>query len=268
MEAAATPLNYDWITAQTVAQFLLILARVSGAFLSAPFLSHASVSPKIKIAIVLMITFLLSPILPHPKVNLHDSNLQLIILVLQEALIGVVLGFAASVIYSILAIAGDFIGFQMGYSIATVLDPSQGAQTGVIATFVTTMGALLFLYLNGHHLVLTAIAKSFEVLPIGKGFDVQVGYQISAFLNKIFALSIQMAAPFIIVFTIVGFIFGIITKLSPQMNIYFNVGFIASPVLGLALLMLSLPLIRVLMTQLTEQMGPDLLMLVRALKGA
>lgn len=261
-------MNWNVINIEDVVRFLLILFRMGGLFLVAPLLSNKSFPRQVKLAMLLMTSFLLLPLVPFkPSSEILTSNLGLLILILQETTIGLVLGFVAYIAFSVITTAGEVFGMVIGFSIATVFDPANEGSSGVLTSLYVIIGGLIFLYLDGHHVMLSALVRSFNILPLGYSFNLQIGWSIVGIIAKIFMIAVQMAAPVLVVLTVLNIIFGVITKLSPQMNIYMNTGFIISPIVGMLILILSLPLFRVLLTHVTSGMGDDLVMTIRQLKG-
>ncbi|MDB5038160.1 MAG: flagellar biosynthetic protein FliR [Bacteriovoracaceae bacterium] len=259
--------SLDWIGISQIGAFILILTRISGVFIAAPLLGNRSVPDRVKLPLVIMLSFLLYPAVTHGKALVVSSHIQLLTYIFEELTIGLTIGFVASFLFSAVQIAGEIFGMQIGYSIATILDPTNQADEGVLTTLYTALAALFFLYLNGHHLILGSLAKSFEIIPISHGFNMTVGFGISHLVEKFLLLAIQLASPVLIVVTVLNMIFGLISKVSPQMNIYFNVGFIVGPILGIGVLILSLPLFRMLLMHMTEDLGPDLLKTIQELKA-
>jgi len=250
-----------------VISFLLILFRILGVFLAAPLLGNRSVPVMIKLGISIVLSLLILPFAKTESDLLVSSSLYLIQCIIVETSIGVMIGFAAAILFSAIQSAGEFIGLKIGYSIATVIDPSNSGSSGIIGSLFVLLGGLIFLYLNGHHIILKTLADSFLMIPLGHGFDLSAGMNFGNFVAKILILAIKIAAPVLIVLTLLNLSFGFLTKLSPQMNIYFNVGFIIAPVLGILTLMLSLPLFRILVMGLSVELEPDLIELVKQLKG-
>lgn len=250
-----------------VISFLLILFRILGVFLAAPLLGNRSVPAMIKIGISIILSLLILPFAKTESDLLVSSSLYLIQCIIVEASIGVMIGFAAAILFSAIQSAGEFVGLKIGYSIATVIDPSNSGSSGIIGSLFVLLGGLIFLYLNGHHIILKTLVDSFLMIPLGHGFDLSAGMNLGQFVAKILIIGIKIAAPVLIVLTLLNLSFGFLTKLSPQMNIYFNVGFIIAPVLGILTLMLSLPLFRILVMGLSVELEPDLMELVKQLKG-
>lgn len=256
------------ISPNQIVTFVLVLSRVSGIFMMSPLLSNRSVPDRVKIPLIVIMSLLLIPAIHSYKMVSVSNHIQLLVYIFEELTIGLILGFVASLIFSTIQIAGEIFGMNIGYSIATILDPSTESDIGVLSTLYMVMGALFFLYLDGHHVILSAVGKSYDILPAGSGFNLQIGYGILPLIQKVLVMAIQISAPVLVVITILNLIFGLITKISPQMNIYFNVGFIIGPIIGIFVLSLSLPLFRFLMNQLIGGLGQELLRTIHQLKVA
>ena len=87
-------------------------------------------------------------------------------LILKEALVGLLVGFTAYMILAAIQIAGGFIDFQMGFAIANVIDPQTGAQSPLIGQYIYMFSLLVLLAVNGHHLILDGIFYSYQFIPI------------------------------------------------------------------------------------------------------
>jgi len=259
---------FDIISVNNIVAFLLILFRVAGIFFVPPLLGNKAVPPQVQVPLSLMLALMLVPQLQYSAATVQSSDILLIKLILQEVTIGVIIGFAAALVFAVVQVAGEIFGMKVGFAIAQIIDPANEGSAGLLTSFYVLIGGLIFLYLDGHHVILQALYESFQFIPVGEGISLLAGNALTDILVKIFAVGIKMAAPVIAVMTLLYMAFGFITKLSPQMNIYFTVGFILGPVLGILTLMLSLPLFRVLMVNMTNDLGPELIKVVHALKGA
>lgn len=258
---------WDFIRPEHIVELLLVMVRVGGVFMLAPLFSNVAVPRQVKVVVVIMISLLLAPIVHGPLIKSNVNEVGLIVMVLTEMTIGLVIGFACNIIFLTVQAAGEFFGAQVGFNIATIIDPANEGSSGALASLYTMMGALIFLYLNGHHVILASLAKSFQILPLTQGFDVKFGYSVTPLVGYLFMTAIQISAPIIVVLTILQVIMGLITKIAPQMNIYMNAGLILGPILGMIILMITLPLFRVLMTTMTGQVEPHVIQVLKGLKG-
>ncbi len=105
--------------------------------------------------------------IPTPELAFDD---QYVLLIIKEAIIGLLLGLIAYIILAAIQIAGGFIDFQMGFAIANVVDPQTGAQSPLIGQYFYTIAILFILVVDGHHLLLNGLVYSFEVIPLDQFF--------------------------------------------------------------------------------------------------
>jgi len=252
---------------QDVLTFVLVLFRCLGIFLIAPILSARAIPNSVKIILGVSIALLIFPQIQFNDSLAVSSDLQLVQLIIKEVTVGLIIGFAAMVLFSAIQAGGEIVGLKIGFSIATILDPTSHSSTGVLTTFYTLTGTLLFLHLNGHHVLIEGLVQSFKALPLGSVLSEMVASSVADLVSQLFVIAIKIAAPILVVLTLLNLIFGLLTKISPQMNIYFNLGFVIGPVLGIFTILASLPLIRILITQLTENMRPEIFQMIRNLKG-
>jgi flagellar biosynthetic protein FliR len=155
-------------------------------------------------------------------------------------MVGITLGFITRIIFSAVEFSGQIIGMQMGFTISSIIDPSQGTQTQIMSVMQTLLATLMFLSMNIHHLFIRTIVDSFRIIPLGAW---QLNAEIISFLIKstsdIFILGIRLAAPVMVALLLTSVTLGIMARAFPQMNIFMvsmplniGIGFI---VLGLTL---------------------------------
>ena len=135
-----------------------------------------------------------------------------------EFLLGLVAGLALQLSFAVLQMAGELIGFTMGFSIASVLDPNTGTQTPVISQVIYLIALLMFLGFDGHHALLLAIAQSKLALGSFALDESLISYLIKA-SAKVYLLGFMLAFPIIAMSLLADFIFGILMKTMPQFNL-------------------------------------------------
>jgi flagellar biosynthetic protein FliR len=225
--------------------FMLIMARIIGLFLTAPLLSYRTISKTAKIGLIIWITTVLWFNVPVPPVatGVPQAMVPLIIALVQEVLIGLMLGTVAALIFAGIQAAGEIIDMQMGLSVASTFDPSQGGQASVVARFFSEIMLVLFLAIDGHHLLLVALRKSYEVLPMLQVWNFGLtGRTLAELGGSVFAVGISLAAPIVLVIFLLDFAFGMVSRVAPQVNV-FMLGFQCKPPLGEAVLLLTAPLL-------------------------
>jgi flagellar biosynthetic protein FliR len=164
-----------------------------------------------------------------------------ILVVAQQILIGLSMGFALRLVFGALELGGQIITTQMGLGFASLIDPQNGAQSTLLSQFYTLLGSLIFLALNGHLLLIGLLADSFTTLPVAPtGADRELLWTLVAWASHTFAGAVLIALPAIASLLVVNLAFGVMTRAAPQLNI-FAVGFPVTLVLGLLVVLYNLP---------------------------
>jgi len=201
--------------------FLLVLVRVTSFFLMMPLFSYRSIPASHKIGLGFFIAWIILFTLDVPALEINSTYFLLII---KEALVGLLIGFVAYMILSAIQIAGGFIDFQMGFAIANVIDPQTGAQSPLMGQYLYTIGLLLLLTVNGHHLLLDGIFNSYRFIPLDQpwipfGNENMVEFVIRSF-NSMFVIAFQMAIPVVASLFLVDVALGIVARTVPQLNVF------------------------------------------------
>lgn len=203
-----------------ILRFIIVLTRLGGVMVSAPFFSGGSMPIPIRIVFSCAAAFVLSPSLPLGNLPAALNLGSLVAILLMEIIFGLVLGFVSSCIFAGLQLAGQIVSFQMGFSVVNLIDPQTQVNMPVFSFFFNYVGLLLFLMVNGHHWFLLAIHESFSVLPVG-GFVLSgvLVEKIVGMTAEIFVIGVKIAGPLILVITIVDIVIGIIGRTAPQINL-------------------------------------------------
>ncbi|MBF0381567.1 MAG: flagellar biosynthetic protein FliR [Magnetococcales bacterium] len=228
-----------------VERFILIVSRFSGMFLSAPFFSRAVGPRRIKTALLLGISLVVFPLVTPWPMEGKASVTSMIGAGVTEVLIGAIFGMLVHWVLVAVQVAGGLIGFQMGLSMAMVMDPTSGMQEGVLSNLLYLVVLMIFLNLDGHHLLIEGIANSFKTVPLGGGLPAGEGMLKASIagLIQLFKLAIIISAPIIAATKLLYLGMGLINRASPQIQVFFLampiaqlIGFI---VLGLTMTLFS-----------------------------
>jgi flagellar biosynthetic protein FliR len=224
-----------WIT-PLVWPFLRALALFS----SMPVLSTRNVPARVRIGLAAFIALAMQSSLPPPPPVALDSPLAFL-LVAQQLIIGLSLGFAVRLVFSAVEFAGEVIGLQMGLNFAGFFDPLSAASATAASRFFGTMVAWLFIVINGHLLVLVALAQSFTAFPVSpEPFAFLHQVQPHRWGAEIFATGLWIALPLVTMLLFINIVLGAISRVAQQINI-FAVGFPITLGVGLLGLLLTLP---------------------------
>ncbi len=237
-----------WIT-----PLLWPFARVLALFTTLPVLGQRNVPARVRVALALFITVCAQPSLPPIPVVPLDSALALMVLA-QQLLIGITLGFAARIVFAAIEFAGELAGLQMGLNFAMFFDPSTGGQATSVSRFFGVTVGWLFIVINGHLLLIAAVVRSFTTFPVSaEPFAFLRAMQPQAWGAEIFSLGLWIALPLVAMLLFVNLVLGIISRVAQQMNI-FAIGFPITLCAGLVGVLLTLPMFQVPMTLALERM--------------
>lgn len=246
-----------------IATFLLVLARVGGIFTSGPIFGNPNVAPMARIAIALSLAFIFFPMAHYDASHLELFTFVLVIV--KEALVGLVMGFVASLMFLAVQMAGAFVDLQIGFGFANVVDPMQKEHNAVLGQLQNMAATLLFLAINGHHLMVRGLADSFSVLPLGtmSFAPSAAGGMIHAFA-VIFLAALKIGAPVVGAIFLTDVSLGILARTVPQLNV-FVVGLPAKLTVGLVAVFAVMPVAFAVMTRLFSGLEADLVTLLKQL---
>ena len=221
-----------------LALFLFPFFRILAWLSFDPLLGNRSAPVSVRVALALVLTVAIAPILPPvAKVALVSGDG--ILILLQQIAIGAALGFTLRILFAAVELAGQFMGLQMGLSFATLFDPVNGAQTQVVAQFLVLTTALILFSFNGHHLVITALVQSFQEIPIGSTLSAQGFSMLAHWGGVLFAVGLHISLPVTAALLATNLTIGMMSRASPQLNI-FAIGFPLTLGVGFLVLYLAL----------------------------
>lgn len=217
---------------------LTIGIRVTGMMLFAPFFGSSVIAPRIKAMFVLAMTALLYPSVAPQIPELLISQWPLVIF--NELLIGLGVGIVMNIVFDGVQMAGQVLSVQMGYSLASIMDPQTMVESTVVAMFHQMIAMLIFLRMDVHFWILRGLAHSFEYLPVstGKFSAAFTTYALHAGAG-VFATGIQIAAPVLAATLLADIALGLLGKASPQLPLLV-LGPAVKSILGLLVLISAL----------------------------
>lgn len=225
-----------------VAPYMLVLTRLGGLMLAAPGLSGTSIPNRFKAVLLMMFTAALLPSIPSRNADI-PANVDLFTLaplLATEAVIGLVIGFLATLPLMALQMSGLVAGFQMGLAVARAFDPNTETDSIVLGQLLYYVAFGVFLMMGGLDHLFLAVAGSFDHVPVGAfWFDQTPIDTITGVLASSFDLGLRVAAPVVTVILLIMIAMGLIMKTMPQINVL-TLGFAVKIIVGMFVLMLSL----------------------------
>lgn len=243
------------LTTSQVVGFFLIFTRIGALMLSAPVFSSQRVPLQLRAGISLMLAFLLQPVVAPTGPGTPDSLFIFVLLLVREAAIGLMIGYVANLIFSVVEMAGELQDTQTGFGFAGVVDPTMTRPSAILGQFQTVLLWLVFFAVNGHLVLLQAVADSFQMVPLG-----QFQYAPALTDNMVrtaltmFSIAIRISAPVLASVLLADLGLGVLQRTAPQLNII-AVGFPIKITIAVTVLSLSLPFLTAAWRDLIPYMG-------------
>lgn len=236
-----------------VSPLLWPFLRVLALFGALPVISQRAVPVRLRIALSALIVLCSQVSLPPmPLVALDNSTAFL--LVVQQLVIGFSIGFAVRIVFAGVEFAGEIVGLQMGLNFAGFFDHSTGGQATAVSRLFGVTVSWLFIASNGHLLVVMAVVQSFHAFPVSsEPFAFLRETKPQTWATEIFQQGLWIALPMIAMLLFTNLVLGVISRVSPQMNIY-AIGFPVTVSIGLVGLLLTLPMMEMPFTVALERM--------------
>src|SRR5262250_757903 len=182
------------------ATFMLMFARIGTMVMLLPGLGEVNVPQRVRLTVALMLTLVLFP-LHQSAFTLDLTSFTPVLMMLgQELFIGAILGLAARLTISALQVAGSIIAQQLGLGFVTAVDPTQGQQGVILGNFLTILGITLIFTTDLHHYVIAALHDSYSLFRPGE---------------------VQLAGPFLVFGLLFNVGLGVLSRLMPQMQVFF-----------------------------------------------
>ena len=247
MKFTATEISL-WVT-----EYIWPFIRIAAFVGVAPIFGTRTVPARVKIIIALSLTIMVVPLLPRIQGQTDPLSLAGIVISAQQVLIGMLFGFIVSMIFGALIIGGQSIAQLMGLGFASMMDPQNGVSVPVVGQFYTVLATIVFLILNGHLVLVDILVGSFKTMPIGTYTLLpEKLWEVVLWSKWMFIGAIVIALPAMTALLLVNIAFGVMTRASPQLNI-FAVGFPITILLGFMAMLLSIPYFIPKLQDLIEQ---------------
>lgn len=202
--------------------YLLTFARAGAMIMLLPVIGDIGVPVRVRLAFALAVSAALVSITARYYPARTVPPIELAMLIAQEATAGVLIGAMARLIMGALETAGYLIAVQTGLAFAQTFDPSQGIQGAIVSTFLSLLGALLVFETGLHHLAIGAIGGSYTLIPPGAALPTADMAELTlTLMTGAFTLGLQLAAPFLVFGLLIYVSLGVLSRLMPQMQIFF-----------------------------------------------
>lgn len=235
-----------------IAGLLWPLSRILGLIAAAPIFGNVNVPVQVKIGLGFFLSVIIAPLVPALPA-LDPISFQGLLILAQQFILGLAMGFAMRIVFAAVEMAGALTGMTMGLSFATFFDPQSRGQSTAIGQFFALTATLAFLAVDGHLVLISTLAESFLTLPIATSpLDVKGFYHLANWGGTIFSTGLQLAMPILAALLITNIALGILTRAAPQLNI-FGIGFPVTLTVGFILIAVALPYLAVPLERLFQE---------------
>lgn len=234
------------VTFEEILTFFAVFTRFTVLIALIPFFGDKIVPGPVKILFSLCFTLILYPTLvkigfikPAEALIWGTTTSGIVVMVGLEALVGLVFGFIARLAFDTILFAGGLINSFIGLSSATIFDPHHETQSMILSEMQMAFAMLLFLAMDGHHLMLSAAVESFSTLGLGRiQFNQAFATQMIQQSAEVIRIGVQMSGPVAVSIFAVQVAMGVLSKAMPQVNILV-LSFAVTILVGLSVLYIS-----------------------------
>lgn len=222
-------------------QFLLVFARVTGTLSTAPVFSSKIIPVVARIGLAILLSLFIVPISSLAADRSPSSLMVLAWWLVIELIYGLTAGYVAALFFYSVQMAGELIDMQIGFGMINMFDPQFGQQVPLIGNFKFLMAISVFLALQGHHMIIIAMADNFRAVPLGAAVHLSdaTSFMVDAVAN-LFVMALRISLPVLGTVLMTDVALGILARIMPQMNV-FVVGITGKLVVGIFMLFLILP---------------------------
>lgn len=244
--------------------FFLVFLRASAFMLAGPLYAIKGIPPLLKMTFSLALAVVVFPVL-DPGGPVPEGVWGYGLAVLSETGLGLLLGTAVTIVVNSFRMVGQFIDMQIGYAMANMLDPMSGVQGTLLSQYLYLLAMLFFLMLDGHHTLIAALVKSFELVNLGSAsFNGSAALILARMFSGTFMIALQVSAPVLAVLLVSDLTLGFLARTTPQINVFLT-GFPIKIAAGLLTLSFLIPLLGTVLRLIFNMLERDLYALMRVL---
>ena len=224
--------------------FLLIVIRITTFIYSAPFFNMGNTPARVKIGLGIFVSYLIYQVLLPVEPLQYDNILGYSVLVLKEAMVGLIIGFGANICMSVVNFTGNIIDMETGMAMATLFDPQTNQETSISGVLYQYAMSLMLIVSGMYQYLLKAIVETYTLIPInGAVFDREhLLNSVTRFMGNYLTIGFRICLPVFCAMILLNAILGIMAKVSPQMNM-FAVGMQLKVLVGLGILFLAVSML-------------------------
>lgn len=217
--------------------FLLILTRVSCFVYVAPFFSMNNTPARVRVGLSVFTSLLLYEALTPSDIVVYSTVMEYAVIVMKEAVAGLLIGFGATICTSIVNFAGSIADMEIGLSMATLMDPNTRQNTSITGVLYQYALMLMLIATGMYRYLFGALADTFILIPVnGAVFHSDLLLDaVVQFLGEYITIGFRIVLPVFCTIILLNAVLGVLAKVSPQMNM-FAVGIQLKVLVGLSVI--------------------------------
>jgi flagellar biosynthetic protein FliR len=255
-------LGFDW---NLIEGFLLAFIRAGTAIALMPVFGYTTVPMQVKAGLGFILALAVAPTATMTLPAAVTGVAPMAGAAMMEAIVGLAIGSATILMLIGAEFAGTLIGLQMGFSMLNVMDPQQEQEISLIGRLEYLLALAIFITLDGHHMLISALAGSYSVIPLGGG---QIGAQTPMMFGRltadVFIVGVKLAAPVLSILLMVEVAVAFIARAMPQMNVFVE-AFALKIAVGLISMAVTWPLFAYVLSKHFDTFGGQLIQLIRTM---
>lgn len=201
--------------------FFLVVTRVLAMLIHVPVLGGQSIPAQVRLAFGLVLSAVLIPWQPLPSGAEAMGPFGFAVAIGKEVLLGTLTGFAAELTFAVIVIAGEAMGLESGFASGRVFNPSMGESGSAFNQLFVMVAMMFFLMIDGHHIFLIAMQKTFEVIPVNGALPLNSLEVLIRMTAQLIAAGIQLALPVMAALIFTDVALGLLARVAPQVQIFF-----------------------------------------------
>jgi flagellar biosynthetic protein FliR len=220
---------------------LLVFCRVGAAIVWLPGFGNSYVPVRTKLLVSALIAFVATPVLSEGLPALPHGTAALTAMVVIELVVGSFFGLYANLLVSALEMAGGIIAMQSSLASALVFNPGEQKQETLPAAMLAALAVVLIFATDLHHMLLAVVLDSYHQFPAGVPVPMSdMADAMGRIVGRGFSISMQIAAPYIVLGTLFHVALGLVGRIMPQLQVFY-LGLPLQILGGLAMLLITIP---------------------------
>jgi flagellar biosynthetic protein FliR len=241
--------------------FFLAFTRIMAIIIHVPVFGGQNIPTQVRIGLGFALAVVLIPWVPLSPDAAAIGSWAYGVSIAKEILIGTLIGFSADLAFGAIQMAGSAMGMGSGFESSRIFNPALGEAGSAFDQIFVITATMIFLTIDGHHLVLIAMKNTFDILPLNGSLPFNGLEAIMKTTSMFIATGIHMALPVMAALVLTDLTLGLLARVAPQVQVYF-LGLPVKVVMAMVALGMSFAIIFPNLTVLFKSMAENMILFV------